>query len=92
MREDKQLICNKICEALQCTFAAGSMFGNNGLKELRYIRKKETNDESVRYDETVRPIFEDGTGEDGYYDINVSCDSGIALFMDIDKQFIRSVW
>ena len=88
MRENKQLICNKILEALQETRQFRPGIGCNGLVELRYIRKEEAHEPNVQYDETVRPIFEDGTGKNGWYDINVSCDSGTALFMDISKQFL----
>ena len=91
MGENKQLICNKICEALQQTRQLRINVGCNGLKELRYIRKGEMDEPNVRYEETVRPIFEDGTGENGYYDINVSCDSGTAMFIDIAKQFIAKM-
>lgn len=80
--ENKQQICNAICQALRKTDAAGN---NNALAELRYIRKSNG-------DEIVRPVFENGTGEDGYYDINISGDSGIAIFMDVVNQFVRKVW
>lgn len=89
--EIKSLICAMICEALQHTRQFRVGIGENGLKELRYIRKGETNEPNVKYPETVRPIFEDGTGEDGYYDINVSCDSGTALFIDIATQFVAKM-
>lgn len=89
--ESKGLICAMICEALQHTRQFRIGIGENGLKELRYIKKNETHEPNVRYDETVRPIFEDGTGENGYYDINVSCDSGAAMFIDIAMQFIERV-
>lgn len=89
--EIKSLICAMICEALQHTRQFRVGIGENGLKELRYIKKGETNEPNIRYDETVRPIFEDGTGENGYYDINVSCDSGAAMFIDITRQFIERV-
>ena len=80
--ENKQNVCNKMCEAIRAT-TAGSMGG--ALKELRYMKLDNG-------DEIVRPIFEDGTGSDGYYDIDVTCDSGIAIIMDITKQFIRRMW
>ena len=79
MRENKQAICNAICEALKLTHNAGT---GNALIELRYIEDREV----------VRPIFADGTGEDGWYDINVACDSGTAMFIDISNQFVRKVW
>ena len=44
------------------------------------------------YSEVVRPIFEDGTGEDGWYDINVSMDSGTAVITDIINQFVSRTW
>ncbi len=84
MRENKQEICNAICEALRLTGNAGR---GNALKELRYYPEG-----NGHYSEVVRPIFEDGTGEDGFYDINVSCDSGTAMFIDITNQFIRRMW
>lgn len=91
MEENKQLICDKLCEALQQTRAFCVGMDWNGLKKLKYIRKGETDEPNVHYPETVRPIFEDGTGENGYYDINVSCDSGAAMFIDIVKQFVDRV-
>lgn len=81
MREDKQAICDALCATLRLTTNAGS---DNALKELRYIK-----DGNGLYTEVVRPVFEDGTGEDGYYDINVSWDSGTAMIVDIANQFIR---
>ena len=88
MREDKQAICNAFCETLRLTSAAGSP-NNNPLIELRYM----TAEEGGRFDETVRPIFENHCGEAlKYYDVNVSCDSGIAMIMDIVNQFVRKMW
>lgn len=81
MYEDKQLICDKLCEALRCTANAGDP-GGNALMELQYIPEKSI----------VRPIFEDLTGQDGYYDVNVAGDSGTAMIVDIVKQFVRKVW
>lgn len=81
-REDKQAILDAICEALRLTSAAGT---GNPLVEIRYIQKPNGT-------ELARPIFENGTGEDGYYDVNITCDSGIAIFKDIVKQFINVVW
>lgn len=89
--ESKGLICAMICEALQHTRQFRIGVNGNGLKELRYIKKGETHESNVKYPETVRPIFEDGTGENGYYDINVSCDSGAAMFIDITRQFIERI-
>lgn len=80
-REDKQAICDALCNTLRLTSNAGA---GNALAELRYI------DEGDR--QIVRPIFEDGNGENGWYDINVSWDSGTAMIIDIADQFIKSVW
>lgn len=88
MKEDKQAICNAFCEALRLTSAAGSPI-NNPLIELKYMTKEE----GGRFEETVRPRFENGCGEAfGYYDVNVTCDSGIAIIMDIVNQFVRKMW
>lgn len=81
MNEDKQAICDAFCKCLQLTENAGHPDGNP-LKELRYDPVFEK----------VRPIFEDGTGEDGYYDVHVAGDSGTAMIIDIVKQFVREMW
>ena len=82
MREDKQAVCTAICEALRTTANAGS---GNALVEIKYI-------ELPNGDEIARPIFENGTGEDGWYDVNISGDSGTAIFIDIVNNFVRKVW
>ena len=83
-REDKQKVCDGFLKALQLTRSAGTE-GCNPLVELQYIQYPDG-------EERVRPIFEDGTGKDGYYDVDVTCDSGIAMIMDITNQFIRKMW
>ena len=80
--ENKQAICNRMCEAIRATAAGGI---GNPLVSLSYM--KLGNGEEI-----VRPLFADGTGSNGYYDINVTCDSGIAMIMDITKQFVRKMW
>lgn len=80
--EDKQEILTAICEALRKTSNAGT---GNALKEIRYIRKENG-------EEIARPIFEDGAGESGYYDIYVTGDSGTAMFIDVAKQFVKKMW
>lgn len=82
--ENKQMICNALCDALRLTRNAGT---GNALKELRYIPEG-----NGMYSEVVRPIFENGTGEDGWYDINVSMDSGTAMIIDIVNQFVSRTW
>ena len=85
--ENKQEILNAICEALKLTRNAGS---GNALKEIRYME-----DGGREY---AVPIFENGTGEPdeccphGYYAVNITGDSGTAIFKDITKQFIDYVW
>lgn len=79
MYEDKQAICDAFLKTLLLTRAAGE---GNRVKELRYIPEKEI----------IRPVFEDGSGEDGWYDVHVACDSGIAVVMDLVSQFVRIVW
>lgn len=79
IEERKQAICDALCETLRLTTNAGT---GNALKELRYLSEPDT----------VRPIFEDGTGEDGYYDINVAMDSGTAMIVDIVNQFVKKMW
>ena len=87
MEENKQEILNVICEALRLTRNAGS---GNALKEIRYIE-----DEGGEY---AVPIFENGNGEPdeycphGYYGVNITGDSGTAIFKDITNQFINKVW
>ena len=76
--ENKQAICDQMCAAIRLTRNGST---GNALKELRYIQEKEV----------VRPIFEDGTGEDGWYDINVACDSGSAMIVDI-ANWVRRMW
>lgn len=82
--ENKQAICDALCVALVLTDNAGR---NNALKRLIYMPEG-----NGYYSEVVRPVFEDGTGEDGYYDVNVACDSGTAMIQDIVRQFVQRVW
>ena len=83
-KEDKQAICDAFLKTLQLTSAAGNP-KNNRVVELQYIVKENG-------DEIVRPIFEDGAGNNGYYDVYVTGDSGIAILMDLDRGFVRKVW
>lgn len=83
MKENYQAICDAFCMTLRLTNNAGNPIGNPIL-ELRYI-----DDGGRQY---VRPIFADGEGEDGYYDVDVTMDSGTAMIQDITNQFIRKMW
>jgi len=82
MYENKQAIMDKLCEAIRLTAAGGNQWGNNALAELKYIPDREV----------VKPVFEDGAGADGYYEVNVACDSGIAMIMDVVNQFVKKMW
>lgn len=84
MKENKAEFCNALCELLRMTNCAGSP-QNNPLVELRYI-------EGEHGRETVRPIFADGNGSTGYYDVNVSGDSNMGILLDVMKHFVRRVW
>ena len=81
--EDIQQIMNRLVETIRLTSAGGFKY-NNALTELRVIQKNGM--------KMVRPVFEDGTGENGYYDVNIDCDSGIAAIMDVVNQFVKKMW
>ena len=77
--EDKQAICDAICAAIRLTSNGGT---GNPLAELIYLAE----------DEKVRPVFENGAGKNGYYDVNVAGDSGTAMISDIVDNFVRKMW
>ena len=81
--EDIQEICNSMVVTLAYTYNAGNLL-NNPLTELKYIKDDEK--------EIVRPIFLDGTGKNGEFDINVHMDSGTSVIIDITNQFIKKMW
>lgn len=97
--ESKQDVLNAICEALQHTDNAGDPRGNP-LKEIRYITDGVEDDATMSpmvhngktTSEIARPIFANGSGESGYYDVCISGDSGTAIFKDIMTQFIDKMW
>lgn len=88
--ENKRDICNAICEALRKTRTFGLGCGNE-LVEIRYVKKKNGREFAV-------PIFEDGDGEPnesyphGYYAVNITGDSGIAIWIDITNNFVKKIW
>lgn len=90
IEENKQDICDVICEALRHTSAAGSEI-NNALKEIRYVVDDNGNEYAV-------PIFENGNGEPnmysphGYYAVNITGSSGIGMWIDITEHFVRKMW
>lgn len=82
-KEDKQEILNAICDMLRLTSAAGHPLGNR-LDRIEYIDNGDK--------EIARPIFEDGNGKNGYYDVNITYDSGIAIVKDVMEHFVNYVW
>lgn len=83
--ENKQEFLNKICEALQMTRAAAPGRNNNGLVAIKYICKNG--------DEFARPCFENNPDrDDGYYDVNISGDSCIGIWIDLTNKFIKRMW
>ena len=77
--ENKQAVCDKMLEVINVTDAMRKP------KELRYMKLENGT-------EIVRPIFDWRPEDDDRYDVDVTCDSGIAMIMDITKQFIRRMW
>ena len=90
--EDKQKICDLLCETLKATENAGHPM-TNPIAELRFLKQGtvDENGNTIRND-TVRPIFANGNGKSGYYDVNVEGDSGTAMIKDIIYQFVNRVW
>ena len=84
MNENKAEFCKSLCDTLRLTSAAGDERGNP-LVELRYMQLENGT-------EIVRPIFADGTGRNGFYDVNVTCDSNMGILHDVFKHFIKWVW
>lgn len=80
-QENKQEICDCMLLALLHTYNAGCLH-DNPLAELTYIPEKEI----------VRPIFLNGAGRNGEFDINVRMDSGTSMIIDIANQFIKKMW
>ena len=83
MKEDRKAFCDELCKLLRMTRNAGRP-DCNPLVELRFIE--------TEIGEFVRPIFEDGTGENGYYDVNVTADSNMGILKDVCDRFIFKRW
>ena len=81
--ENKEEFLNQLVKLLRMTSSAGHPAGNP-LKEIRYVKKG--------YEEYARPVFEDGTGADGYYDVCISGDSNMGILYDMFKKFITRMW
>ena len=85
MKENKQEFLNQICKALQLTDAAAPGRGYNGLAEIKYIQKNGR--------EYASPRFENNPERsDGYYDVNITGDSCIGIWIDLTKYFIQRMW
>lgn len=78
--ENIQNTMNLLCKTLQTTRMFDPTVGN-GLKEL-----KVTADGKF-----VRPVFMDGAGEDGYYDVNIEGDSTLGAVQDVMKRFVNKM-
>lgn len=82
--EDKQEFLNRICSALQLSRQFAPGLGGNGLVEIRYVQRNG--------EEYASPRFEDDPErDDGYYDVNITCDSLTAIFMDLDRWFVKKM-
>ena len=81
--ENKQLMLDKFLETLRLCSCAGYII-NNDLVELKYINDGEN--------EWVRPIFRNGVGKNGYFDVKITGDSNIAIIMDVVEHFVRRMW
>lgn len=80
----KSEFLDALCGLLRMTSCAGHP-QSNPIAKIQYIKTESG-------DEIARPVFEDGTGANGYYDVNISGDSNIAILYDIVDKFIRRVW
>ena len=92
-KENKQEFLNALCALIQMTSASGGE-DNNPLAEIRY-------QECDNGREYAIPIFQNGSGDPnehhgmcphGYYGVNISMNSNIAVLMDVVKHFVRSMW
>ena len=82
--EDKQKMLDKFLETLRLCSCAGNII-HNDLVELKSFVDEHN-------EEWVRPIFRNGAGKNGYYDVKVSGDSNIAIIMDVVENFVRRMW
>ena len=82
--EDKQAMLNKFLETIRMCSCAGNI-SNNDLVELNYFKDEHG-------DEWVRPIFRNGVGKNGWYDVKVTGDSNMGIIFDVTRQFLREMW
>lgn len=81
MEENKAVFLNELCELLKKTRALGDPRGNP-LSKIEYVVNENG-------EEFARPIFEDGTGKDGWYDVCITGDSCIAILTDLSRFYSR---
>ena len=84
MTEDKKEFLHEFANLLKMTSAAGHPLGNP-LDDIEYVK-------FPNGDEIARPIFVDGAGKNGEYDVNISGDSCIAVLYDVVNHFCRRKW
>ena len=93
-KEDKQ----KTLDAMLALLRTTSNLGDdryNSLVELRFIPAGTKCDgemsrmvhDGVAMDDIVRPIFKDGNGESGYYDVNVGANNCMGIIQDVMTNF-----
>lgn len=81
MEENKSEFLNELCELLKKTRALGDPRGNP-LSRIEYVVDGHGN-------EYARPIFADGSGENGYYDVCITGDSCVAILTDLSRFYSR---
>ncbi len=90
--EDIQKMLDKLCEAIQETVAGGQ---GNYLERLELIhRDKDENTWGGFFPkgDYVRFVWHElGPRDDGYYDINVTCCSGIGVYFAV-ADFLKTIW
>ena len=81
---DRQEFLDEIVKLLRMTSGAGHP-ENNPLKEIKIVTKEYGM-------EFARPIFEDGTGENGYYDVCIDGDNNMGVLYDVFNKFVKHMW
>jgi len=93
--ENKQEVCDAILNLIRLTSNLGDDRYNSVIK-MEFIPKgtKCEGDMSkfihngVATEDFVRPIFKDGNGNSGYYDVVVSGDNAMGLIYDVMTKFV----
>lgn len=94
VKEEKQKMLDKMCEAIMEMEANGSE-NNNHIIGLRLFHRDEWESTwcgDFQPGDYVRIIWsEDPKRKDGYYDVYVDCDSCFGMFEDVWKQVKKSI-